>query len=692
MAKTKPLAAGITKPMNDDNADISNRLIVSENIIFDGKNGQYEIFADKRIGIGGEAQVFIAQRLSDKKEVVAKIYDEYHDTFRNNMNRQKAIEFVLNHSNYSETYILPILDFGTISINSIVDDRTYIKPIDIIPYCSHGEIKKADYETLRNEIIPQVLHAINLMHKSNIVHRDIKPGNIYKYKDQTVVADFGTASEISSSKFTGTTQKRGTLGYTAPEVWQGYVVTASDYFSLGCTIASIYKGEHVYQRLFNLEDEGAINNAINTYGLPLNCPEDEEDLQILVDALAEVDESERAGYDDVILWLKDSVAFERKFKLNRKNMEDDSFTFHFESIVCRNMQQLINALASNWEIAKKYLYRGGIKNSAIVNFFSKINQSLAVKLGEIIEEKDTATNYDLGLAKALHYMNNAGPLYWQGKSYKKLSDISEAISSQQAANNEINTMLSSKYISWKLQNSTGSMKDSIDAVKNIEAINEKHPKLAYHLTMYKFAKEPSKQSYNGLKTPDEIFASISKTPNEFYQNCQLILDDNEMFAYLTYIGYTNYIEGFKTNQTDKLTANIELLYRLFEAICLNKTAIREHYYKYGPKSHLHWLQQNLGLYEFNSSQANKIKDNILNIKFTSEAAIDELSRNFMKLEEYQKDFLNLFQGNILLAMWGITCGKEKTGITSSNSDAYYLKSFCDTAVPVGYFKYMHSKI
>lgn len=691
MANTVPLANNKTKSMNS-NFDYNNRLMLSENIVFDGKNGQYEIFADRRIGMGGESQVFIAERLSDKKEVIAKIYDEYQDTYRNRANRQKAIDFVSNHANYPETHILPILDYGIISITVEGQDQAYIKPIDILPFCIDGEIEMADYKTLRAKIIPQVLHAINLMHKYGIVHRDIKPGNIYIYHDQVVVADFGTACEISSSStenFIGTKQKRGTVGYTAPEVWQGYAVVESDYFSLGCTIATLKKGEHVYQRLIDLDDEGAINKAINSNGLPLDCPEDEADLQILVNALTVMNEAKRAGYDDVQLWLQDPEAFERKFKFEKHNGDDD-FLFYFKDTICRNGQELINAFVSDWDTARDYLYRGGIKNSTIVNFFSKINQSLAIRIGDIIEDRETATNYDLGLAKTLHFIADGGPLYWKGKIYRKLTDIAAAISSGQATEDEIVEMIKSHYISWKLEN-TSKGEEIIEMVKTIESMAEKYPKLAYHLCKYQFAGKPSEHTYKGTKTSDEVFALITKKPYEFYKNAEGLINDDDMLAYLSHLGYVKHVIYFKEKLSGKMPEDIELFYRLFEGICSNRAALREQYYKFGPQSHLYWLQQNLNMYEFNSSQAHKIRENILKIKFSSASTIDELFRSFGEMKEYQKDFLSIFQGNILLALWGITGGKEKTGITSSNSDAYYLKEFWGHTVPIGYLRHLQSK-
>lgn len=688
MADTRPLNGSNTVAMSP--AALEDRIFLFDDIVFEGKNGTYRILASEFIGCGGESVVYKATRLSDGKEFVAKIYDQFQDTKLNRTNRQKAIDFVLSHSNYCETHILPLIDYGRINVES-EDGEDYRMPIDILPICSTEELKKVDYKTLKERVIPQVLHAINLMHKANIVHRDIKPGNIYTLNGQIVVADFGTACEINDStvKFYNTTQKRGTLGYTAPEVWQGYAVTGSDYFSFGCTIATLYHGEHVYQRLVDMNDEGAINKAINSNGLPLGCKETDEDLQTLVDALATVDETKRAKFDDVKLWLEDPKTFERKNKVEYTASSQETFTFHFENIICRSEKELISALTENWEVAKNYLYRGGVKNSTLVNFFSKFNQALAIKIGEIIEAKETATNYDLGLAQVIHIISDGGSLVWRGSKYGKLSDISNAIQQKETSVENISSMLASGYLSWKLERSKDPDKNTIVAVKEIESIARKYPKIAFYFAGFRFAPKPLEQKYHGLKTVDEIFDTITRNSTDFYQKIDATFVDDELFAFIAHLGYKDNVLSFREKITGNGVSNLEFFYRLFETTMTNKTKIREHYIKFGPCSYLYWLQEHLSLYEFKGFQAQRCRDNIKNVSLKSSMTIDDLSRSFAKLREYQKDFESLFQGNIMLTYLGLTDSSKS--ITSNNSDAYFIEDFLGQHVPAGYARYIKSK-
>ena len=97
--------------------------------------------------------------------------------------------------------------------------------------------KLSDRRKLR--VIMQVAKALGYAHKNNVIHRDIKPGNILLDREGNArVVDFGIArlsedTEISMINETGMTV--GTPAYMAPEQKKGAAFTgpASDVYSLG---------------------------------------------------------------------------------------------------------------------------------------------------------------------------------------------------------------------------------------------------------------------------------------------------------------------------------------------------------------------------------------------------------------------------------------------------------------------------
>ncbi len=94
------------------------------------------------------------------------------------------------------------------------------------------------------ELIRQVAEALDYAHGLNVVHRDIKPGNLLYNEDKHLikVTDFGIARIIDSTQ-TRTGTILGTPFYMAPEQLKGSRVDGrADIFSLGVTLFQLLTG------------------------------------------------------------------------------------------------------------------------------------------------------------------------------------------------------------------------------------------------------------------------------------------------------------------------------------------------------------------------------------------------------------------------------------------------------------------
>ncbi len=90
----------------------------------------------------------------------------------------------------------------------------------------------------------QIASALAAAHAAQIVHRDVKPGNILIAEDGTAkITDFGVSRAAGDVTVTQTGMMAGTPAYLAPEVARGQVPTpASDVFSLGATLYAAVEG------------------------------------------------------------------------------------------------------------------------------------------------------------------------------------------------------------------------------------------------------------------------------------------------------------------------------------------------------------------------------------------------------------------------------------------------------------------
>ena len=97
------------------------------------------------------------------------------------------------------------------------------------------------------DIVAQAARALDIAHQSDIVHRDIKPGNLLIMADGTTkITDFGIAkaNSLQAMHLTATGIVMGTALYVSPEQATGSPLTgSSDIYSLGVVAYECLSGE-----------------------------------------------------------------------------------------------------------------------------------------------------------------------------------------------------------------------------------------------------------------------------------------------------------------------------------------------------------------------------------------------------------------------------------------------------------------
>jgi tRNA A-37 threonylcarbamoyl transferase component Bud32 len=193
--------------------------------------GRYRVL--EPLGRGGMARVYRAYHPQLNRYVAIKVLrsDLMEDEgFLERFRREAQAVAALRHPN-----IVQVFDFD-------VQDELYFMVMELL----EGDTLKTrlnDYR-MREEKMPagevvrvllDVLDGLAYAHSEGMIHRDIKSANVLlTKKGQAVIADFGIAQIVGSTRHTASGALMGTLDYMAPEQGlEGRSDARSDIYSLG---------------------------------------------------------------------------------------------------------------------------------------------------------------------------------------------------------------------------------------------------------------------------------------------------------------------------------------------------------------------------------------------------------------------------------------------------------------------------
>ncbi|MGW1075105.1 serine/threonine-protein kinase [Streptomyces sp. NPDC002537] len=206
---------------------------------------------ESEIGRGGMAVVYRARDLRLGRTVALKLLAPElarNDTFRQRFGHESRVAAAIDHP-----HIVPVFEAGEADGLLYIAMR-YVAGQDLRALLDRGGPLPLDTVC---RIAAQVASALDAAHAHDLVHRDVKPGNILvaegtdsEHPEHVYLTDFGlTKKSLSLTGYTRVGQFVGTLDYVAPEQISGKPVDGRcDVYSLGCVVFEMLSGAPPFRR------------------------------------------------------------------------------------------------------------------------------------------------------------------------------------------------------------------------------------------------------------------------------------------------------------------------------------------------------------------------------------------------------------------------------------------------------------
>jgi serine/threonine protein kinase/tetratricopeptide (TPR) repeat protein len=198
----------------------------------------------RKLGEGGMGVVFEAQDIRLQRTVAIKVLQPAISEdieMRERFLREARAASAIDHPNLCTIYTVDTAPDG-----SLLLVMAYYRGQTLSELILRGPV---DIARIR-DIGRQTASGLHAAHMSGIVHRDIKPGNIFLLHSGTVkILDFGLSRFVHQQQFTAPHKVMGTLAYMPPEQLAGEPVDyRADIWALGAVIYEMAAGHSPFRQ------------------------------------------------------------------------------------------------------------------------------------------------------------------------------------------------------------------------------------------------------------------------------------------------------------------------------------------------------------------------------------------------------------------------------------------------------------
>ncbi|KAL7099261.1 hypothetical protein ACP275_09G072200 [Erythranthe tilingii] len=259
---------------DDDEDDVSSKIIGSTtNKEYSGS--MLNISGYQSIDIIGSGTYGVVHKARHSKtgEIVA-IKQQFNGTSLSSFRETDVLESLLPHPS--------IVRLKEVLVgNDFDDDEEEEDPVYIVMEYFESDLnkyiksKKKDESFIINQsevkcLMKQLLEGVEFLHSNQLMHRDLKPGNILVNKDEKgilnlKICDFGMCRSFGSRSGLYTPSV-GTSWYKSPEILLGAkkYSSAVDMWSVGCIMAELFTGQALFRGESELDQIKCVYRVLGT--------------------------------------------------------------------------------------------------------------------------------------------------------------------------------------------------------------------------------------------------------------------------------------------------------------------------------------------------------------------------------------------------------------------------------------------
>ncbi|CAL4964525.1 unnamed protein product [Urochloa decumbens] len=212
-------------------------------------------FSEEREVARGGFSVVYKGMLVNGTVVAVKKLSKRHDVHGEKFDREVQCLLKVQHKN-----IVRFLGYCTGAQGEMTNLRKRLLCFEFVPNGSLDEyITDASCGLewrARYQIIKGICEGLHYLHEKHIVHLDLKPANILLHDNMVPkIADFGISRFLDEKESKTVASKLiGSIGYLAPECYNGEITFKLDIYSLGVLIIEIMTGEKPQNRCSTVQD------------------------------------------------------------------------------------------------------------------------------------------------------------------------------------------------------------------------------------------------------------------------------------------------------------------------------------------------------------------------------------------------------------------------------------------------------